>query len=79
MRDIRPDGTVLMEVTFAEGSPVSGIYDQFGPGGYPDGPWERQARVLPDGDWVTTGGRKADGSHWEQYDPAKQVLSQLGQ
>ncbi len=65
MRDIRQDGTVLISCTYSEQSGFpQGLYSQFGPGIYPDGPWDRQIRELPDGDWRTVGGRGADGAHW---------------
>ena len=58
VRDVRPDGRVLISTLFTPPYLPSGLY----PGEYPDGPWVRQAG----GEWVIIGGRNEDGSHWQR-------------
>jgi hypothetical protein len=48
-RDIRPDGTLLVEWHCAEGYELGHAY---APGFRPVPPWERQRRE-PGGEWVT--------------------------
>jgi hypothetical protein len=50
VRDIRPDGAVLNS---AVGPETMGIVFDYEPGFLPSGPFERQQRILPDGEWET--------------------------
>ena len=63
IQDIRPNGTVLVRLTFDEFSYPGDMYDY---GFRPPGPWKRQTRELPDGEWQTIGGRTSDGAYWRQ-------------
>jgi len=65
LRDIRPDGTVLFEWQQVNTMRLAG--PDYPPGAFPEGPWERQARVPPDGEWETIGGCREDGSTWRSW------------
>jgi hypothetical protein len=59
-RDIKSDGRVLITWIFTDAVQVGPNYFLYGE---PPGPWMRQVRELPDGQWETIGGRYENGKY----------------